>query len=344
MRGLVAGRAGVASARLETISCGSGRGEADLGAPRYSDMEPEEIEYTEITVLTHLEALEGVADVLRELGARGVVEERQPLQARLTAYFLADERSEERLRTIRQRISALEREGLRIGPGTVGVRTVGAQAWSEAWKDQFSVQHIAPGLVIAPSWEDYRPQGGECVVVLDPGAAFGTAGHATTRLCLRAVVEHMRPGDRLADVGCGSGILAIAAALLGAQEVVATDNDPPALVVARQNARRNGVESQLRIMEADLLPLTSGQFDVIVCNIVADEAMRLAADLRSLLRPGGRFICSGFLSATVPRVEDALARAGLRMVATTGEEGWAACVALRPAVGRWPTRAHVLSY
>jgi ribosomal protein L11 methyltransferase len=138
----------------------------------------------------------------------------------------------------------------------------------------------------------------------------------------------------VADVGCGSGILSITAALLGAQEVVGTDNDPAALAVARQNARRNGVESQLRLMEADLLPVARGQFDLIVCNIVADEAIRLALDLRSLLKPGGCFICSGFNASMVPMVEDALARAGLRTVSTAGEEGWAACVAVRPAVGR----------
>jgi ribosomal protein L11 methyltransferase len=297
-------------------------------------MEQEEIRYTEISILTHAEAMEGVADALLALGAKGVVEERQPLQVRVIAYFPADEKLEERVRAIRQRISALEKQGLRIGPGTVGVRTVGAQAWSEAWKDQFSVQHIAPGLVIAPTWENYQSKGGECVVLLDPGAAFGTGGHATTRLCLRALVEHIRPGDRVADVGCGSGILAITAVLLGAQEVVGTDNDPAALAVARQNARRNGVESQLRLVEADLLPVARGRFDLIACNIVADEAIRLALDLRSLLKPGGCFICSGFNASMVPMVEDALARAGLRMVSTTGEEGWAACVAMRAAVGR----------
>jgi ribosomal protein L11 methyltransferase len=294
-------------------------------------MAQEESRFTEITVLTHMEALEGVADALMEIGAKGVVEERQPLQVRVTAYFPADERLEERVRALRERISALEKQGLRIGPGTVGVRTVGAQVWSEAWKDHFTVQHIAPGLVVAPTWEHYRPQGGECVVLLDPGAAFGTGGHATTRLCLRALVEHIRPGDRVADVGCGSGILAIAAALLGAQGVVATDSDPAALVVARQNAKRNGVEGQIRMVEADLLPLAQGKFDLIVCNIVADEVIRLALDLRSLLKPGGRFIGSGFNASMIPMVEDGLARAGLRMIATTGEEGWAACAAMRPA-------------
>jgi ribosomal protein L11 methyltransferase len=294
----------------------------------------DEPQITEITVLIHPEAAEGLSDILFSLGAHGVVEERQPLQTRVTAYLPQDEKLEERVRAVRERLSALEREGLRIGPGTVGLRTVGAQVWSEAWADHFGVHRIAPQLVVAPTWEEYQPAPGESVVLLDPGAAFGTGGHATTRLCLRALVEHMRPGDRVADVGCGSGILAITAALLGAREVVATDSDAAALRVARQNATRNGVADQVQVIEADLLPPSLAPFDLIVCNIVAQEVVRLAEGLRSLLSPGGRFIGSGFFVTSLAMVEDALAAGGLEMLTALGEEGWSACVAVRPERGR----------
>jgi len=297
-------------------------------------MEAAEPEYIEVSVLIHPEAVEGVSDALLSVGATGIAEERFPLQVRVTAYLLADEHLEEHVKDIRRRLSALEREGLRLGPGTIAQRPVAPQLWSDLWKEQFEVQHVAPGLVIAPSWEGYQPQGGECVVVLDPGAAFGTGGHATTRLCLRLLVTHVKPGDRVADVGCGSGILGITAAMLGAREVIATDNDAGAVAVARQNVRRNRVEEEVRVVEADLLPDDYGAFDVIVCNILAEEVVRLTANLRPRLHPGGRFIGSGFQGASVATVEDALVKAGLRMAATIGEEGWAACVALRPAVGR----------
>ena len=296
-------------------------------------MTAQEPEYTEITVVSHPEAVEGLTDVLLALGAGGVAEERRPLNVRITAYLPKDEQLDEKVRAIRQRLTDLEREGLRIGPGTVGLRTLEGKAWSEAWKDQFQVLKIAAGLVIVPSWEGYEPAEGESVVVLEPGAAFGTGGHATTRLCLRGLVLYMRPSYRVADVGCGSGILAITAAVLGAREVVATDTDRTCLPVAQANARRNAVVEQIRFVEADLLPEGPGQYDLIVCNIVAEEAIRLAEQFPGALTKGGHCVTSGFVAASLPRVEDAFTRAGLQIVETPNEEGWAACVAVRPARG-----------
>ena len=293
-------------------------------------MPPDEPQYTELTILTHAEAVEGLGDILLSLGAKGIAEERRPLQVRVTAYLLVDDKLDESVHAVRERLAVLEHEGLRIGPGTIGLRTVGAREWSEAWKDQFQIQQIAPRLIVAPSWEEYEAKPGESVVVLDPGAAFGTGGHPTTRLCLRALVEHLRPGDRVADVGCGSGILAVTAALLGAAHVVATDNDAGARAVALQNANRNGVTGRVEVIEADLVPERASQFDLIVCNIVSQEVLRLAQRLREILSRGGRFIGSGFLVTALPPIEDELANAGLRIVTTPSEEGWAACVAVRP--------------
>jgi len=294
----------------------------------------EEPRYTEITILTHPEAAEGVADILLALGATGVAEQRRPLNVRLIAYLPSDDRLEERVREIRSRLTALEKEGLRIGPGTVGVRTLEQTAWSEAWKDHFQILKVTPGLVIVPAWEEYEAEEGEFVAVLAPGAAFGTGGHATTRLCLRGLVQHMRPGDRVADVGCGGGILAITAAALGAREVVAIENDRTALPVAQANARRNNVAGQITFNEGDLLDGTKGPFDLVVCNIVAEEVMRMSESFPAMLTKGGRCIVSGFVTDSIPRVEDALNRHGLRTLETPSEEGWAGCVAMRPERGR----------
>jgi ribosomal protein L11 methyltransferase len=290
----------------------------------------EQQKFTEITILVHSDVVEGLADILLTLGAKGVAEERRPLAVRVAAYLPASDQLSEQVRRVRERLAALEAQGLRLGPGTIGLRTVGAEAWSESWKDQFQVQQIAPGLVIAPSWENYQAKPGEAVVVLDPGAAFGTGGHATTRLCLRAMVEHIRPGDRVADVGTGSGILAVTAAVLGASEVIAIDSDPTTVAVARLNARRNGVGDHVKVISGDLVPVEMGPFDLIVCNIIASEVIRLAEGLRGFLSLGGRVIGSGFLVTSIPMVEDAFERGGLEPIGTLSEEGWAACVAVRP--------------
>jgi ribosomal protein L11 methyltransferase len=292
--------------------------------------EADEVQYTEVSILTHPEAADGVVDVLLEQGAKGVAEERQPLHVRMTAYLPKDDELEARVKLIRERLTALERQGLRIGPGTIGLRTLEQKTWSEAWKDQFQVLKVTPGLTIVPTWEKYEPGPGEYVVLLEPGAAFGTGGHATTRLCLRALVDYLRPGDRVADVGCGSGILSVAAAALGAASVIATDNDRSALPIAQANARRNKVGDDISFTEADLLDGVAGPFDVIVCNIVAEEVVRLAEGFPRMLTKNGRCIASGFVPASIPRVEDAFVRGGLRILETPSEEGWAACVAMRP--------------
>ncbi len=293
-------------------------------------MDAHEPEFTEVSILAHPDAAEGLADILLLLGATGVAEERRPLNVRILAYLPKDDQLEEHVAAIRTRLADLEREGVRIGPGTINMRTLEAKAWSEAWKDQFHILKIAPGLTIVPSWEEYHPADGEAAVILEPGAAFGTGGHATTRLCLRALVGLIKPGHRVADIGCGSGILGITAAVLGAREVIATDSDRTALPVAQTNAGRNVVSGTIRFTEADLLPDGSGQFDIIVCNIVAEEIYRLAERFPAALNRGGYCITSGFVTASLPAVEDALTHGGLRIVETPSEEGWAACVAMRP--------------
>ncbi len=291
--------------------------------------QPNQPKLTEITILTHAEAIEGLTDVLLSAGARGVAEQRRPLNVQVVAYLAEDDQLEAHVSAIRARLSDLERQGLRIGPGTIGIRSLEGKAWSEAWKDQFQVLHVTPNLTLLPTWETYEPVEGETVIVLEPGAAFGTGGHPTTRLCLRALVHYMRPGDRIADVGCGSGILAVTGAVLGARDVLATDNDLSALLVAQANAGRNNVSDQIEFLEADLLPDRAGAFDLIVCNIVAEEVIRIAGKLPKALAKGGRFIASGFPTTGLPRVEDALVRARLTLVETPSEEGWAACVGTR---------------
>ena len=171
------------------------------------------------------------------------------------------------------------------------------QDWGTVWKEHFKPFAIIPGLVIKPTWEEYRPQEGEKVIEMDPGMAFGTGHHATTSLSLallQTVLTDM-PGASVLDVGTGTGILGMAAALFGADRVVAIDNDPDATAAASENAARNGLSE---IMSVSLAPLAglSGPFSLVVANIVHDVLLELAGDLERLTAGGGRLILSGILT------------------------------------------------
>jgi ribosomal protein L11 methyltransferase len=188
--------------------------------------------------------------------------------------------------------------------------------WSEAWKE--GLGPIAAGRVwVRPSWVDARPPPGRAEVVLDPGMAFGTGTHPTTALCLAALSDLLaeHPGAAVLDVGTGSGLLAIAAAKLGAGRVVATDVDPVALEVAGENARRNGVSPELTGLQPERL---EGAFDVVVANILANTLVELAPAVAGKVAPGGAVLLAGILGPQEEEVRSAYRRAGL--LPSTGED------------------------
>ena len=198
------------------------------------------------------------------------------------------------------------------------------QDWAEDWKQHFSTLRIGRRLLIKPSWEEILPQAEDVVLELDPGMAFGTGTHGTTFLCLGAIAELFEtasPPRSLLDVGTGSGILAMAAAALGAQEILACDIDPMACEVARENCRRNGLEERIRITDAPLEEL-QGRYDVVVANILAEENLRLAPALLERLAPGGHLFLSGILREKAAMVEAGFSRLPLTLLRTTSKEEW----------------------
>ena len=226
-------------------------------------------------------------------------------------------------------------------------RRLREEDWRHAWKRYFRVQRIG-GLVVKPSWATYTPRGAETVIEIDPGMAFGTGQHPTTALCLRALEDAVRPspsaalraGMRVLDLGTGSGILAIAAAKLGAGHVLALDVDPLAVKAARQNAAANGVAALIDVRDGSLSesapppgPFGGAQdrpFDLIVANISGLTIERLApAFVRSLL-PGGVLVASGFLEDAVAGISRALGDAGLSVDRVLTEGIWWATVAHKP--------------
>ncbi len=247
-----------------------------------------------------------IEDPLIPLGPdEGVrLERRRPSVVK--AYLPVDDRLGERLDALDAALAAL---GLRPELRT---RTVHEQDWADAWKEHFHVERVGRRLVIRPSWRPFAPEPGDVVIDLDPGMAFGTGQHPTTRACLELLEEHIRPGDAVLDVGTGSGILAVAAVKLGAARCLALDVDPQAVRVARDNAARNGVAERVQVVEGTLPTalVSRHAFDLAVANITAAAVAALAPALATALRPGGTLIGSGIVADRLDAVLAALAAAG----------------------------------
>lgn len=214
------------------------------------------------------------------------------------------------------------------------------EEWATAWKDYYHPTPIGERLVVCPTWEEYTPAHGQLVLRLDPGMAFGTGTHHTTRLCCTLLEETVTPGCRLLDMGTGSGILSIAALLLGAAAAVGVDIDPVAARTARENAQLNGLDGERftalcgdLVQDEGLAESLGGGFDLIAANIVADVIIALAPRFPRLLRPGGKAVCSGIILPRREEVAAALEGAGLLVLQVEEKEGWCAILAALPQGG-----------
>jgi ribosomal protein L11 methyltransferase len=238
-------------------------------------------------------------------------------------YLPADGDLARRRRALRRRLTALAL------PATVRSRWLSEEDWAHAWKEFFPVLRVSARLVICPTWRSYRPREGEAAIRLDPGMAFGTGQHPTTLMCLRALEELLRPGMDVLDLGTGSGILALAAAKLGAASVLALDIDPQAAAVARENVRLNGLEAAVQVEEGGLDETPRATFDLAMANISAPVIVEMAPALAEVLRPGGVLIVAGFSAESAERVSSALARTGLMAERSLADGDWRGLIARR---------------
>jgi ribosomal protein L11 methyltransferase len=225
------------------------------------------------------------------------------------------------------------------------VRRLAETEWADAWKRHYHLQRIGRRIVIVPTWEEYVPAPDEVTIRLEPGMAFGTGLHPTTRLCLQAMEKHLEPGSDVLDVGTGSGVLAIAAAKLGARSVLALEADLAAVSVAQENVAMNGVAGKVSVQHGTLpgghaVPLyfvadhalellDHGQFDAILINILAPVIISMAPDLASRLTSTGKVIASGLIESQDAGVTGALGAVGLEVVQRMVENDWVALVARR---------------
>jgi len=308
--------------------------------------------WARISVVTTHEGADLIANILMELGAAGTeiddpslvneyidaglwdytdlprAEDTETVTVR--AYLPEDARLESSLLALAERIAALRHAGAALGAGTISHSFVADEDWAETWKAYIHTEKIGERIVVRPTWEEYTPSADEIVIELDPGAAFGTGAHATTAMCLRWLEHLVSPGMRVYDVGCGSGILAVAAAKLGAGEVIAMDYDPVAVSVAEENIRQNNVHNVVAC-ESDLLSACGGAApaELITANIIADVIIRLFAQLDRHLAPGGTLLASGIIDDRIADVEHAAAEHGFTVLDMTCEKEWAAMIIRR---------------
>ncbi len=198
--------------------------------------------------------------------------------------------------------------------------------WSKKWKEQWDVTHVTSKIAVVPDWIEYQPKDDEVIIKLEPGCAFGTGTHQTTQLCMKALEKYMKKGDRVADIGMGSGILSILAKKLGASYVYGCDNDDTVIEVAKENARKNGVECEFELGTADKV---HDKFDFVCANILHFVLAEIMGDLKNLMKTGALMSLSGILDEKKQMVIDAYQKEGLELVEEIPQDQWTSFVVKR---------------
>ena len=250
----------------------------------------------------------------------------------LVKCFLPVDIADENIRSIIEDIEELkERSAFPLGTLETARREVDGDDWIDIWKKHFRPLHIGERVVVCPEWIEYAPKEGEAVVRLDSNMAFGTGEHETTAMCLELLQQYLRPGDTVVDVGCGSGILGIAALLMGAGFAYMTDIDYVAVQSAAHNAALNGVDGRAKIALSDLLEDADVRGQVMTANITADILCRLAGSIPKNLCPGGALILSGIIAPKLAQVIAAYEGVGLHLVKQLQRGEWYALAFRAPA-------------
>jgi ribosomal protein L11 methyltransferase len=309
------------------------------------------MKWSEIGILTANEAIEPISHILHEAGASGVVIE-DPFElireredqfgeiyqlnpddypeegVIIKAYLPVNSFLGETMEEIKTAVSNLVQYNIDIGMNRVTISEVNEEEWATAWKKYYNPVKISEKFTIVPTWEDYqRVSSDELLIELDPGMAFGTGTHPTTVLCIQSLERTVQSGDRIIDVGTGSGVLSIAAAKLGAGQIEALDLDEVAVNVARENIGLNNVQDTVIVRQSNLLDGVEGEADIIVANILAEVILRFVEDAYAIVKKDGFFIASGIIQQKKESVKEAMLDAGFNIVETMAMEDWVAIIA-----------------
>lgn len=309
------------------------------------------MKWSEISIHTTNEAVEPISHILHEAGASGVViedpfdltKEREDKFGEIyqlnpddypeegvimKAYLPVNSFLGETVEGIKEAINNLLLFDIDLGLNNISISEVNEEEWATAWKKYYNPVKISEKFTIVPTWETYEPvSSDEKIIELDPGMAFGTGTHPTTVLCIQAIERTVQPQDKVIDVGTGSGVLSIAAAMMEAQEVLALDLDEVAVESAKLNIKLNKVHPRVTVKQNNLLNNVEGPVNVVVANILAEVILRFTDDVYRVLENGGTFISSGIISTKKQEVKDALIKSGFKIEETMMMEDWVAFIA-----------------
>ncbi len=313
------------------------------------------MKWSEFAIQTTNEAVEPVSNILHEAGASGVVIE-DPLElvkerenvfgeiyhlnpddypdegVVIKAYLPVNSFLGDTIDAIKESINNLQLFDIDLGKNVVSISEVNEEEWATAWKKYYNPVKISERFTIVPTWEDYTPvSSDELIIELDPGMAFGTGTHPTTVMCIQALERTVTPGDLVVDVGTGSGVLSIAAALLDAKRIQSLDLDEVAVQSAKQNVELNNVQDKVSVSQGNLLDGVNEQADIVVANILAEVIMRFTDDVAKVVKPGGFFIASGIIQTKKQDVKEAIITSGFTVEETILMEDWVAIIAKRNA-------------
>ena len=305
------------------------------------------MKWIEIIVTTNGDAAEILSDILTDMGANGtemvdqaafkqVLEnnryldyaddgmvERYGTDVIIKAYFSEAHDPNRLVETVKEGIHNLSAR-IDIKPGIVEWHMRDDSEWKDNWKEYFKPFNFTEKIVIKPSWEDYSPKTGEIVIELDPGMAFGTGTHETTRMCALLGEKHIKSGDRVLDLGCGTAILALTSAKLGAGGVLAVDIDDAAVRAAKENVLKNHESDKIKVMQGVLADISVEPFDLIYINIIADIILSLADTIGKFSKEGTHIILSGIIKSRRDEVAAAYTAAGFRILEESSMGEWVA--------------------
>ena len=306
--------------------------------------------WIEVRVITKSEALEPVSGIFYSLDCKGVAiedpedilgREQGPLTwdfadinvlehkgkvAVVKAYFAEEDNIEEILGYVNEKLVELKEMGIDLGEAKVEHEKMYEEDWANTWKQYYKPSKVGEKIVVKPIWEEYEEKEGELVVNLDPGMAFGTGTRETTRMCIQALEKYVKEESTVFDVGCGSGILAIAAAKLGAKLAVGVDLDPVAVESSIENVGYNNLNN-IEILHGNLVEVIDGKADIVVANILAEIICILTDDVKRVMKDGGVFITSGIIHDRVDMVCEKLEATGFEVIEKNRDGEWNCIVA-----------------